>query len=79
MFNDDEHDSATCYWLVQLVPFTSKKICFELRRRHHRSPSIKEPSSTATPNDKPHATADVFADFLLLTVVIHREGQFTNI
>ena len=55
---------------VQLVPFTSKKTCLALRRRHHRKPRTKDPTSTAAPKDKPAATADEF-DLLLLSAVIH--------
>lgn len=55
---------------MQLLPLTSKKICLALRRRHHRKPRTKDPTSTAAPNDKPAATADVF-DLLLLAAVIH--------
>jgi hypothetical protein len=59
---------------VQLLPFTSKKTCLELRRRHHRKPSTQDPTNTAAPNDRPQATADVFDDFLLLSAVI--QDQF---
>lgn len=55
--------------LFDQLPLTSKKTCFELRRRHHRKLNTKDPTSTAAPNDNPLATADVLDDLLMFAVV----------
>lgn len=52
-----------------MIPFTSKKTCFAVRRRHHRKPKTNDPTNTAAPSDKPHAIADEFELFLLSAAV----------